>query len=39
MPRVKSPARLSIHDRPGRAKLLLRRVRRHKPPAAKEAAA
>jgi len=29
MPRVKSPARLSIHDRPGRWKLLLRRVRRH----------
>jgi cell division protein FtsQ len=29
MPRVKSSPRLSIHDRPGRAKLLLRRLRRH----------
>ncbi len=29
MPRVKSSPRLSIHDRPGRLKLLLRRARRH----------
>ena len=29
MSRVKSSPRLSIHDRPGRAKLLLRRARKH----------
>ena len=29
MPRMKAAARLSIHDRPGRLKLLLRRARRH----------
>ena len=29
MPRVKTSPRLSIHDRPGRLKLLLRRARKH----------
>ncbi len=32
MPRVKSTQRLSVQDRPGRLKLLVRRIRRHARP-------